>query len=419
MYKYYKFDRGELYIGNIKATDIVDKYGTPIYVYDNCIIQKKINQLRKYLPHKIHIYYSIKANPNINIIKILNSQCDGCEVASVNEMRQALKAGALPENIIFAGPGKDKAELIEAVRLGISSINIESLEELLMVERIAIDLNKIAKVGVRITSPSKRFGPKIKMGGVDSKFGIQIEDLGVFFNMLQKMKNIHFVGIHLYAGTQNLNLESFLSNISSISQIAKDIQNNFSVNIKTINFGGGIGVPYYEGETEFDIKSMGNRVSKILQDLFENGPFNTTKFIMELGRYLVAESGVYLTRVLYIKELKNQLVAIVDGGINHFLQMGSIIKRNYPINIIHKVDKPVFAEYTIAGRLCTTVDVIGSDVKLPLIESGDVIGVYKTGAYGFTAAPLLFLSHPSPQEILVKENKALKIRNSIDFFELA
>jgi len=414
MFRYYQFLHDDLMLGGIPARQIAEKYNTPLYVYDIDILNKKAELLRDNIPGQVDIFFSVKSNPNLFFSHFFKKLGYGSEVASAGEMSIALKAGIPPGNIVFAGPGKTMEELEYAIANHIYCINVESREELEHIAAIGKRLQTPVNIAVRINPSYSVKGPKITMGGKARQFGIDEEQLPEFFQQLKKTKNLHFRGIHVYLGTQNLSPQGIIENWTNIGKLAVRVSREYNVKIEMINLGGGLGVPYYKGEEELDITHVGKALKDILPGISRDLGSGNIRFIIEPGRYLVAESGVYLTKVLYVKKSRQKTFLITDGGLHHFQPLGQVLMKPFPMNIINKAGQSETDNVTVTGKLCTSIDTWAEKISLPPAVPGDIIGIYKTGAYGFSASLALFLSHPRPLEVIVRQGKTRVIREKED-----
>jgi diaminopimelate decarboxylase len=405
---------GCIFAGEVSVRDIVEEYGTPLFLYDRGVMEKKVAHLRVVLGKHFTVYYSVKANPNQAIIRSFLKQGCGLEVASGGELFQALQAGGDPVRILFAGPGKSLEELDYAIRSGIGEIHVESLEEIGRIEEISRHLGSRSRVAVRINPSSESLGGAMQMGGKASPFGIDEECLGEVVTRLDRSDALDFSGVHLFTGTQILDHTVLLRQYARGLDIARKVACITGKPLGTVDFGGGFGIPYFQGEKELDIVAFGKGISPVIEEAKREPVFSGSTFIVEPGRYLVGESGIYITRVNSIKVSRGKKFLVVDGGLNHHLaasgNFGQVIKRNFPIVLLSRLGKELHETVDIVGPLCTPMDVLGRDVKLPRAKVGDLVGIFQSGAYARAASPLGFLSHPSPPEILAGEGKATLIR---------
>lgn len=385
---------------------ICREIGTPIYAYDMSNIRDQIDLLKCSLPEKIKIFYSVKANPNLGIVSFIRSYIDGFEVSSEGELFIALKAGVSPERIIFSGPGKTIVEIEYAIEESIGCIVAESERELKIINDIASHKGKSVNVALRINPIFESIGARIKMGGASKQFGIDEELVQSILNKLNEYNHIDVVGIQVYMGTQILDENRIVENSRKILEVAKKIADLNKFAMKFIDFGGGFGIPYFKGEKYLDMHIL----SKGFQQLFDEYKSffisNHTKIAVESGRYIMAESGYFMTRVLYKKKSRGKTFLIVDGGSNFHSAaagIGRFVRNNFPVDVLKVEDYRNTEFVDIVGPLCTSTDILAQNVEIPICKEGDIIVFPKSGAYGLSASMTGFLSHPRPAEVLFNE----------------
>ena len=410
--KYFDVQDGQLLIGGISASSLVEKYGSPLFVYDKAIIARKINEINSILPERFRLFYSIKANPNAAILKCFINEGCGLEVASSGELFQALAAGSSPDKILFAGPGKSEDEISAALDASIGEIHVESIEEARCINRLAKQRNKTASIALRI-NPVDASGGAMRMGGKASPFGIDEEHLDPVIDEILACKNLKIKGIHLFMGTQILDAAVLANQYSRAVSIAKRVAGRVG-QLETIDFGGGWGTPYFSHENKLDLDVLAGEISSIDASLAADPLLKNVAAIIEPGRFLINESGVYLSKVNRVKESRDKKFVILDGGMHHHLaasgNLGQTIKRNYPMAVLNKIGQAQQETYEVVGPLCTPLDTIGRNAQLPAIEPSDIIGVFLSGAYARTSSPLGFLSHNTPAEVMVFDGNAKLIR---------
>ena len=389
----------------IDLNRIVEEYGTPCYVYDTRFVRDRIRILKNNLGSDFALYYAVKANPNTELLSMLSQETDGVDISSGGELQLSLKGGFKAGNMSFAGPGKSSKELKEAIKHNIGSISIESVNELNKVQKIAEELDSNADVSLRINPVQvfKEFA--IKMGGRSSQFGIDEERCGKFFTLLEESSNCNFVGYHVYSGTQCLIPEALINNFKNTMKIVKKFVNEFAFVPQQINFGGGFGVPYYKKQSPLPAEEVSTTLSNVFSDFKKELNLPTLTGIIELGRFIMAEAGYYITQVVDKKNSRDTVYCVLNGGMNHHLaasgNFGQVIRKNFKIINISNPDNNKTEIVTFVGPLCTTIDIMGSKVEIPQVTIGDYIGFMNSGAYTLTASPLRFLSHPEPVEIMV------------------
>jgi diaminopimelate decarboxylase len=401
-------------MGGLSVRSLAEKYGTPLFIYDRGVLDAKWNQLRAALPARFAISYSVKANPNRAILECFLEKGAGLEIASAGEFHQALAAGCSAEQIVFAGPGKTEAELELVLSHGIGEIHIESLREVERVIAISRRLGKRARVAVRVNPASEVQGGAMRMGGKPAAFGVDEEALDSVLVSLLASDAVEICGLHLYIGTQILDHAILVSQYAHGLEVARRMAKRIGHPVATLDFGGGLGIPYFSNEQELDTVALHAGLADLFGRAEKDPDFAGTKFMVEPGRYLVGEAGVYVARVIDVKVSRGKKFVICDGGMHHHLaasgNLGQTIKRNYPVAILNKLDRPSAGAVEVAGPLCTPLDVLARNVELPEAEVGDLIGVFQSGAYARAASPLGFLSHPTPPEVWVERGESRLIR---------
>jgi diaminopimelate decarboxylase len=404
---------GELKIGGIAASRLVSEFGEPIYAYDAAVMEGQYDNLRQALPECVDIMYSVKANPSAAIIAFLGNKVSGMEVSSLREMYAAEAAGISPSRMIFVGPAKSSEELTWAVARQVGCIVAESEEELHTIEQIGCRLTRTVTVALRINPLFDSAGARLKMGGAARQFGVDEEAAIAVWKGAGGFRAASLAGVHVYMGTRILDYRTVVQNTREVFALASRLQESSGVALQWIDFGGGLGVPYSPSENEFDLTGFAAEMAPVMERAQKDFP--GARFLMECGRYLVADSGVYLTRVRYIKTSRGQRFALVSGGMNHHMattSAGSLIKTHFPMEVVTRLGEAKTESYTICGPLCTPADVLGRAIAFPTLRSGDLIGVLRSGAYGRSASPIEFLSHGRPAEVLVRDGRASLIRVS-------
>lgn len=406
--------RSELHLGGLPVGELVDRYDTPTFLYDAHVLSQKWAGLRKALPAEFSIYYSVKANPNPAILRYFLARGSGLEVASGGELIRALAAGCPAEQILFAGPGKTEAELELALSHRIGEIHIESSWEARRVGAIAGKLGVRAPAALRVNPAAEAQGGAMRMGGKPAPFGVDEEGIDGLLDLLEADPAIEFKGLHLFAGTQILDHAVLVAQYRHGLALARRVAARRGRPLRTLDFGGGLGVPYFSNERELDIEKLGEELRGLMAEA-EGDPLLTgTRFIVEPGRYLVAESGVYVTRILDVKVSRGKTFLVVDGGMHHHLaasgNLGQVIKRNFPVAVLNRLSEASTQTVDVVGPLCTPLDTLARDAVLPHAEVGDLVGIFQSGAYALTASPTGFLSHQGPAEVLVDRAGAELIR---------
>jgi diaminopimelate decarboxylase len=411
---YFPGSGGELHLGGVPVRQIVEEFGTPIFVYDASVLQQKWSRLRSALPKEFSLFYSVKANPQRAILDFFLGKGCGLEIASAGEFCQAIRAGCRAENILFAGPGKSEMELETVLSAGIGEIHAESLTEIGRISRISARLNATARVALRVNPSGEAEGGAMRMGGRAAPFGVDEEQLDEALDVLCREPRIEFRGIHLFAGTQILDAATLLQQYRKGIEIARRAADRSGKPLATVDFGGGLGIPYFTQEQELDLAALRPGLEEIVREIHSDARFQGTRFLIEPGRYLVGEAGVYVSRINDIKVSRGKKFLILDGGMNHHLaasgNLGQTIKRNFPVAILNRLDQASSETVDVVGPLCTPLDVLARGVALPKAEIGDLFGVFQSGAYARSASPLGFLSHPTPAEVWVESGRARLVR---------
>jgi len=407
-------DGSMLCIGGIPAEQLAGQAGTPVFVYDREIMRRSLARLRAALPRRFDVYYSIKANPNRAILRVFLEEGCGLEVASSGELRLALAAGADPRRVLFAGPGKTIEELECAVAAKIAEIHVESADEIEALGAVAARHAVRVGVAIRVNPGEEAQGGAMRMGGRASQFGVDEEILESVIDRVLAAPGLDFRGIHLFIGTQILDHEVLALQYGNGLAIAERAARHAKRPIDTLDLGGGLGIPYYTNDRELDVEAYGRAVHELLETRAAVPALAHAQLLIEPGRHLVGESGVYVCRVIRVKESRGKTFVITDGGMHHHLaasgNLGQVIKRNFPIAVINRLAEPPSLRADVVGPLCTPLDVLGRDVELPAVRPGDLIGVFQSGAYARTASPLEFLSHRTPAEILVTNGRSEIVR---------
>ncbi|MBL9123195.1 MAG: type III PLP-dependent enzyme [Planctomycetaceae bacterium] len=413
---------GQLAIGGLSVAEIAARHGTPLFIYDQAAIARQLHLLRAALPERFDVFYSVKANPNQAFLRYFVAQGCGLEIASRGELYQALQAGCAPARIFFAGPGKTDADLAAALDHDLGEIHVESLPEARRLARLAHQRRTTAHIALRVNPAADVAGGGMRMGGKPAPFGVDEDQLDEVVAFAAESPWLALAGLHLYVGTQILDPELLLAQYQAALELARRIAPRLRGPLTTIDFGGGLGVPYFPHEKPLDLARLQEGLARMSEDIAADPVLRDVRFVLEPGRFLVAEAGVYVSRVTDLKTSRGKTFVVTDGGMHHHLaasgNLGQTIKRNFPLAVINKLGQPESQVVDIVGPLCTPLDTLARSASLPPIEVGDLIGVFQAGAYARTASPLGFLSHAAPPEVLVAEGRDRLIRrrgNDEDF----
>ena len=392
----------ELMVGGIPLTRLAARVGrTPFYAYDRRLLDERVGELRAALPPQVELHYAMKANPMPALVCFMASIVDGLDVASGQELRVALDAGVSPVDISFAGPGKSAAELAQAVAAGVL-LNAESEREVDELARISDELGLPVRVAVRVNPDFELKSSGMKMGGGPKQFGVDAEAVPDLLRRIGDL-GLGFEGFHLYAGSQNLRAEAIVEAQRKSFALSLQLAAHAPATVRTLNLGGGFGIPYFPGEGRIDLAPIGDCLAELAATAERELP--TARLVVELGRYLVGEAGVYVCRVVDRKVSRGHTYLVTDGGLHHHLaasgNFGQVIRKNYPVAIGNRMGGEPLENASVVGPLCTPLDLLADRMDLPAAEPGDLVVVFQSGAYGLSASPRDVLSHPHPAEVLV------------------
>jgi diaminopimelate decarboxylase len=393
---------GQLTVGGIPLARLAARVGqTPFYAYDRGLLDHRMKELRAALPARIRIHYAIKANPMPALVQHMARLADGLDVASAGEMKVALDTGCPPRAVSFAGPGKRHEELAQAVAAGVL-LNLESFREARALAEISAHLGLPARVAVRVNPDFELKSSGMRMGGGPKQFGVDAEAVPALLAEIAQL-GLAFEGFHLFAGSQNLRPEAIVEAQYKCFDLALQLADHASTPVRSLNLGGGFGIPYFPGEARLDLAAIGDALADIASAAAQSLP--EAELVLELGRYLVGEAGIYVCRVLDHKLSRNQVFLVTDGGLHHHLaasgNFGQVLRKNYPVMIGNRANTAAEVPTTVAGPLCTPLDIIADRMLLPAASVDDLIVVFQSGAYGASASPTGFLSHPPCIEVLV------------------
>ncbi len=395
-------ENNKLTIGGVDVDRLADRVGsTPFFAYDRALLTGRIEELRKALPREIQIHYAMKANPMPAVVQHLSGITDGLDVASAGEMKVALDTGINPELISFAGPGKTRAELSQAVGAGIV-INMESENEMEIIAELCEGQGVNARVAVRVNPDFELKASGMRMSGGAKQFGVDAEKVPAMLGRLGEL-GLDFWGFHIFSGSQNLRHEAISEAQEKALELAAALSKSAPRAPRMVNIGGGFGIPYFPGDKDLPLHMVGDRLAELLPPALEK--LEGAEIVVELGRYIVGEAGVYISRIVDRKESRGQVFLITDGGLHHQLSasgnFGQVIRKNYPVAIANKMGLEPVEQADIVGCLCTPLDRLGDKIMVPKGEVGDLVAVFQSGAYGLTSSPTAFLGHPAPVEVLV------------------
>lgn len=391
-----------LVVGGVPLTELAARAGhTPFYAYDRRVIDARVAHLRHHLPLQVKLHYAMKANPMPALVAHMTKLVDGLDVASAGELQVALDSGMDAREISFAGPGKTEDELRRALIAGVL-LNVESPREIRVLGRLAKEMAIHSRVAVRVNPDFELKSAGMKMGGGPKQFGVDAEQVPALLREIDQLR-LGFEGFHIFWGSQNLNAEAICEAQRKSVDLAVALSEHAPSPVRVLNIGGGFGIPYFPGELSLDLKPIGGNLTGLVARAATELP--DAELVVELGRYLVGEAGVYVCRVIDRKISRGHVFLITDGGLHHHLaasgNFGQVIRKNYPVAIGNKVQGSRREIASVAGPLCTPLDLLAEKMDLAEAHEGDLVAVFQSGAYGLTASPIHFLSHPRPLELLV------------------
>lgn len=392
---------------DLLLAEAAGRFGTPAYVYLTDAVEDRLALLRATFGRWFALSYAMKCNPNPALLAWLEPRVDLIDVSSGGEFQLARAAGWAPARASFTGPAKRDAELEVAIGGGIGELVIESLREARAASRIAGALGVVQDVLIRLAPARVPKGFGDQMAGRPSPFGIDVETAEEEIPAILGLPHLRVIGLHIYSGTQCLKPEAICENWQIFMDVFRDICTAHDLVPHKLVFGSGLGIPYHAGDVGLDLPAVAAGIGPALEAFRAEPRFAATQLILELGRYLVGEAGFFVTRVVSVKTSRGSRIAICDGGMNAHLaasgHFGMVLRRNY---VMHRIGGGEDAEKVdISGPLCTSIDRLGAGVMLPPLAEGDLIAVHASGAYGPTASPLHFISHPTPREVMVTGGK--------------
>ena len=391
-----------LQLGGISLTRLAQRVGkTPFYAYDRNVLTTRVEKLRACLPEEIRLHYSVKANPMPALVQHMAALVDGFDVASTGELKVVLDTTMSVDNISFAGPGKTDADLAKAIAAGVV-VNVESERELESAAHIGEALGIMPRVAIRVNPDFELKSSGMKMGGGPKQFGVDAEQAPQMLSRIGAL-GIDFQGFHIFSGSQSLKPEAIVEAQSNTFALALRLAQHAPQSVRLLNIGGGFGIPYFAGETALDLEPIADNLHQWMPRVKTALP--EAEIVIELGRYLVGEAGIYVTRVIDRKISRGEVFLVTDGGMHHHLaasgNLGQVIRKNYPVVVGNKISGTNREVASVVGPLCTPLDFLANNMEMARADVGDLIVVFQSGAYGLTASPVGFLSHPWPDEILV------------------
>jgi diaminopimelate decarboxylase len=393
---------GELCVAGMRLSQLAQRVGsTPFYAYERDALRQRVEELRAVFPSEVRLHYAMKANPMPELVAYMAALVDGVDVASAGELAIALHAGANPREVSFAGPGKSEAELAQASAAGIL-INVESMREIPLLAETSRRTGHPARVAVRVNPDFELKSSGMRMGGGPKQFGIDAEQVPEALAHIGQ-QGLAFEGFHIFSGSQNLHAASICDSQNKVFELALRLAEHAPRPVRVVNLGGGFGIPYFPGEQSLNLESIAANLHALVERAKHELP--QVELVIELGRYLVGEAGVYVCRVVDRKVSRGEVFLVTDGGLHQHLaasgNFGQVIRKNFPVAIGTKMDGQPREFASVVGPLCTPLDLLADRMELARANVGDLVVVFQSGAYGRSASPIDFLSHPPPLELLV------------------
>jgi diaminopimelate decarboxylase len=406
-------------LGGVAPEVLAERFGTPVYAYDLDVVTAQVTSLRAALPQSFDLAFAVKANPLLAVLQHLIAQGVGADVASGGELRQALRAGVDPGAVVFTGPGKRDEELEAAVDAGLRAVTVESITELRRLERIASSRGRCQPVMLRLNRSRDAGRERVRIIGDEGagKFGMDLAELRLAAAEAVASPALDPIGIHAFGASNLLDAEELVAHVAATARIAAAVAGEAGFDLRLVDAGGGLGIPYADDDPALDLDALGRGLAGLAGRLAADPATAATRVLFEPGRYLVATAGAYVTRVIERKTVDGAAVAIVDGGIHHALRPALVGQSHRVVALTGAAAGTGGADgapVTLAGPLCTGLDILAGAAPLGGIERGDLVAVLDLGAYGATESMPLFLSHPMPAEVVISGGEARLARPRIE-----
>ncbi|MBK8976631.1 MAG: alanine racemase [Planctomycetes bacterium] len=392
---------GPLRVGGVTAAELAERFGTPLYAHDAQALRDRIDDVRGALGGDVGLLLALKANPLVALARVAAAHGAGAEVASAGEILVARAAGLAGPRIQFAGPGKSDDDLRAALEHGVV-VNLESEREHARLAALARTTGRRPEVAIRVNPGTAQTGSRLRMADARSRFGVDQDRVAALAEAIERDGACRLRGLHVYGGSQTFDAASWVATAAGLTALAADVAAVIGHPLDSLNFGGGFGWPVYDGDPELDLAAAGAG----LRDVLAAAPHRPRALHVELGRYLLAGGGVFLTRVVDVKRSGDERQVVVDGGMHQFgaaAGMGAVMRRAYAIVA---ADDPLGTRApadpaALGGPLCTPADRFAKSLELPELAPGDLLAILNAGAYGLTFSPHRFLGHPGPAEVVV------------------
>lgn len=391
--------------------DIAAQRGTPCFVYFTAPIRERVQGIARALGSRVSVSYAMKANPNVALVTAMRALVPRLDVSSGGELARAVACGWDPHAISFTGPGKSHDELALAVEHRVEVV-LESVIEAERLAALADAAGVVMDVLLRVAPSRVPAGFGDQMAGRPTAFGIDEDEIDDAVACVRRSSSLRWVGLHAYSGTQCLRADAIAENWGIFAELFRAIARRHDARLQRLVFGAGLGIAHHDNQVTVDINAVATNAVPTLDALRQEPLLADAELVLESGRYLVGEAGVYLTAVNTVKRSRGADVIICDGGMNHHLaaagHFGMVIRRPYRLRKLGAAPDAPRKKLLVCGPLCTSLDGFGRDVELPEFAVGDVLAISPSGAYGFTSSPLGFISHPVPSEHLVEDGELLR-----------
>ncbi len=404
-------------VAQLDAPTLAERFGTPLYVYDLDAVTARVEALRAALPDRVDVAYAVKANPSLGVVAHLGGLGLGADIASGGELATVLRAGMPADRVVMTGPGKRDDELAAAVAAGIRAITVESLSELVRLEHIAQATGRRVPVLLRAAAAGSAPDERVRLVGDAGagKFGMDRADLLAAGRRVSASRHLHLLGIHSFGASNVTDARALAAHAAATIALAADVARAAGTSFRVIDVGGGLGIPYAEGDPTLDVALLGRMLGSLVGELDGDPHLQDARLLLEPGRHLVGPAGAYLSRVVDAKRVDGRAVAILDGGIHHLLRPALTRQPHRIVRLAGPSAGAAGTEpTTVAGPLCSGLDVLGTEVPIGPLEPGDLVAVLDVGAYGFTESMPLFLSHPVPGEVGLRAGRASLLRPRLD-----
>ncbi|NJD28278.1 MAG: hypothetical protein FIA92_08265 [Chloroflexi bacterium] len=404
-------------LGGLEPENLARRFGTPLYAYDLGVVDRQVAALRAVLPPGFELAYAVKANPALAVVRHLARRGLGADVASGGEIEAALRAGVSPATIVMTGPGKRDDELVLAVRTGLRAITVESLGELERLERVAAREGRVVPILLRAAVSPEVALERVRLVGDDGagKFGMADDDLRLAARRAARSAHLEPLGIHAFGASNVVDAEALARHVERTVERARAVAAEAGFTLRLVDAGGGLGIPYEPEDRELDLAALGRRLRSIRNRLEGDATTRDARVLLEPGRFLVGPAGAYLARVVDRKSVDGAHVVILDGGIHHLLRP-ALVGQEHRIRTFgsNGGPRPKAFPVTVAGPLCSGLDVLTSQAVMPPPAIGDLVAALDVGAYGFTESMPFFLSHPTPAEVVISDGEARLARRRIE-----